>query len=329
MAEYEARKTGKRIRFNNAMRIKNKQVVAGQQCFLFPWKVAGEKRNRHLERNMEKAEMLYDILNYFEVHQSKRATLGYTNKKYGTEINMKTMTSLLTDTLLYGEYKGVADYVEPYISKERFDNIQAILKRNARHSERANHVFLFSGILKCHCCGRNMVGNYHNRGLIAPNFSYRCNRYRLDKVCTNSQSITEHKIESQLLDNLQFYIANEIIKVESIEEKPSVEVDNTKKIEALKKEMARLTNTYIKGRMEEEDYDKEYDVLKVQLKELEEIEQPEERNLDALKELLQTDYRTIYNALDKEHKKAFWRNLIKEFTLDENKRVVASSIIFF
>ena len=35
MAEYEAKKTSKRIRFNNKMRIKNKQVVTGNQCFLF------------------------------------------------------------------------------------------------------------------------------------------------------------------------------------------------------------------------------------------------------------------------------------------------------
>ena len=52
MAEYEARKTSKRIRFNNKMRIQNKQVVTGEQNFLFPWKVVGEKRNRHLERDL-------------------------------------------------------------------------------------------------------------------------------------------------------------------------------------------------------------------------------------------------------------------------------------
>jgi hypothetical protein len=123
MSEYEARKTSKRIRFNNKMRIKNKQVVTGAQSFLFPWTVAGEKRNRHLIKEKANEEMTYDILDFFEKHQSKGATLGYLNIKYGLKMTMESLTRFLTDTLLYGEYKGVADYVEPYITKERFDRI--------------------------------------------------------------------------------------------------------------------------------------------------------------------------------------------------------------
>ena len=45
-------------------------------------------------------------------------------------MTMSTLTSLLTDTLLYGEYKGVSEFVEPYITKERFDKIQQMLKKN-------------------------------------------------------------------------------------------------------------------------------------------------------------------------------------------------------
>jgi hypothetical protein len=51
--------------------------------------------------------------------------------------------------------------------------------------------------------------------------------------------------------------------------------------------------------------------------------------LSALKELLESDYRTIYEALDKPHRKAFWRNIIKEFTVDENRQIVPESVIFF
>ena len=329
MAEYEARKTGKRIRFNNTMRIKNKQVVTGQQCFLFPWIVVGEPRNKHLERNMDKAELLYDLINYFEIHQSKSGTLAYINKKYDETISMNALTNLLTNTLLYGEYKGVSDYVEPYISKDRFDRIQAILKRNARYSGKSTSVFLFSGILKCRCCGRNMVGNVHHTGRKTPNYSYRCNRNRLDKVCPNSKSITEKKIERQLLDNLKLYIAEEIVRVESIKEKEIVVIDNTKKIEELKREMSRLTNIYRKGRMEEADYDEEYDKLEKQLKELDVHEVHEERDLDFLRDLFQSDYKTMYNSLDKEHKKAFWRSIIKEFKLNPDNLIDEDSIIFF
>ena len=86
MAEYEAKKTSKRIRFNNKMRIKNKQVVTGGQNFLFPWYVVGEKRQRHLERNMEKAEILFDLLAHFEKFQAKAKTLAYINMKKNLEL---------------------------------------------------------------------------------------------------------------------------------------------------------------------------------------------------------------------------------------------------
>lgn len=327
MAEYEARKTAKRIRFNNKMRIHNKQVVTGQQCFHFPWKVVGEPRNKHLERNMEKADMLYDLLNHFEIHQSKSKTTAYINIKYGVDITLKTIGFLLSDTLLYGEYKGVAGYVEPFITKERFDNIQEILKRNSVYSPKREKIYIFSGIINCRCCGNKLVGCSNTSKYKVQ--SYRCNKRHLEGTCENNQSISEKKIEKQLLNNLERYIENEIVRIESIQEKKNPVVDNTKKIEAIKKEMERLNKMYRKGRMEEEEYDEEYAILEKDLKILTNTEEEKPRNLDGLKMLLESDFRTIYNALDQEHKKAFWKRTIKEFTIDENKKIVEGSIIFF
>ena len=328
MAEYEARKTSKRIRFNNKMRIKNRQVVTGNQNFLFPWKVVGEHRNRHLEKNMDMAERLYDTLDYFEIHQSKSATVAYHNSKYDP-ISYQAMSKLLTDTLLYGEYKGTPDYVQPWITKERFDRVQGILKRTARNHKAPERVFIFSGILKCYCCGRNMTGNFHSKGAGREFFAYRCNKYRIDKVCVNSMALNENKVEAQLLDNLDQYISNEIVRVKSIKEKNSPAIDNSKKIAALKKEMERLNTMFRKGRIEEDEYDKDFAELEADLKKLEAVEKPEEKDLTALAKLMESDYRTIYEALDKPHKKAFWRNIIKEFTVDENRQIIPESIIFF
>lgn len=328
MAEYEARKTSKRIRFNNKMRVKNRQVVTGTQNFLFPWKVVGEKRNRHLEKDMEMAPRIYDLLDHYEIHQSKSATLAYYNSKYDP-INYQTLTKLLSDTLLYGEYKGVPDYVLPWITKERFDRIQEIVKRNARAPKSADRVFLFSGMIKCNCCGRKMAGNFHYRDERNQYFTYRCNNFRLNKTCQNSTVLNEIKIEPQLLENLYQYITNEIAKVETISEKTSAAIDNTKKIAAVKKEMGRLNTMFRKNRIEEDEYDKDYAELEEELKKLESADKPEERDLTALKQLLESDYRTIYEALDRPHKKAFWRNLIKEFAVDDNRQIVPESIIFF
>lgn len=329
MAEYEARKTSKRIRFNNKMRIKNKQVVTGSHSFHFPWIVVGEKRNRHLEKNMDMADRLYDLLDHYEMHQSKSATLLYYNSKYDNPMSYKTLSKLLTDTLLYGEYQGIPDYVLPYITKQRYDNIQAILQRNVRQASTPGRIFLFSGMIKCHCCNSTLTGNFTHPERINPCYNYRCNQNRLNKTCSNNRSITERKLEKQLLDNLESYITNEIAKVETISEKKKPEIDNSNKIAAIKKEMNRLNTMFRKGRIEEDEYDKDFAALEADLATLEEVEKPKERDLTALKELLQSDWRTMYAALDKAHKRAFWRKLIKQFTVDENKNINPDSIIFF
>lgn len=330
MSEFEARKAAMRVRFNNKMRIKNKQVITGNHNFFFPWKVVGEKKDKHLERDMEQAERLYDLLDHFEMFQSKRATLEYINDKY-PPMTYLGLTKLLKDTLLYGEYRGVPDYVEPYITKERFDRIQEALSRNATQHIQSGRVYLFSGLIKCHCCGTNLVGaSKPHSGGRNETLYYRCNYYLREKTCTNGHSISERKIEKQLLDNLEQYVQGEALRVASIEEKKKPKVDNTKKIESLKKEMARLNMMFRKGNIEEDEYDKETAIIKRSIKELEgAMEEEEERDLTALKKLIESDYRTIYNALDRPHKKAFWRTIIKEFTLTEQRKIDPKSIIFF
>lgn len=329
MAEYEAKKTSKRIRFNNKMRIKNKQVITGAKQFLFPWTVAGEKRNRYLIKDKQYEEMTLDILDFYETHQSKAATLGYINIKYGMKMTMATLSNFLADTLLYGEYKGVPDYVEPYITKERFERIQDIVKRNARAATTPNSTFLFTGLIKCPCCGGNLTGNVitTNGGKYKVH-TYRCNAARTQKICPFTKSVSERKIEKQMLDNLAQYITIEVVRVETIEEKQPKN-NNAIKVEKLKAEMDRLNMMFRKGRIEEEEYDTEYYKLEKRLKSLDTTEPPPKRDLDAIKGILETDYRRIYEELTKENKKAFWRSFIREFTIDENKKIVPESIIFF
>lgn len=178
-------------------------------------------------------------------------------------------------------------------------------------------------------CGCNLTGNFYHRERITPIYHYRCNKHRQDKSCDYNVALNEKKLEKQLLDNLHLYINNEIIKVESISEKKNPAIDNTNKIAAIKKEMQRLNTMFRKGRIEEEEYDKDFAVLDADLKKLEEVEKPKERDLTPLKEILNSDWREIYNALDKPHKKAFWRKIIKSFSVDDNKQIIPDSIIFF
>lgn len=328
MAEYEAKKTSKRIRFNNKMRIKNKQVVTGSQCFHFPWHVVGEPRNRHLARNMERAEELYDLLDYFEMHQSKNGTLEYYNNKYNKDMVINSLQNLLTDTLLYGEYKGVPNYVEPYITKERFDHIQDILKSTARYNRSTNSCFLFTSLISCPRCGFNLSGNTYVRPHTV-GYSYRCNGHRQRKTCSFNLAVNERTIEAQLVENLEKYITNALVEVQKVEPAKKGRPKKSQ-VESLKKEMDRLNTMYRKGRIDDEEYDKEYLDLENKLK-IAEIEEGEQkpRDVSHLKDILSTDWRGLYAQLDRQHKKAFWRKLIKKMTIGEDKKIIEESIKFF
>ena len=164
--------------------------------------------------------------------------------------------------------------------------------------------FLFTGLIKCPLCDRNLVGNYTTPEPHREYFSYRCNHFRQDRVCTYNQSTSEKKIEQQLLDNLEKYINNEIIKIESVTDNTPPN-NNEFKIAKLKSEMERLNTMFRKGRIEEKEYDIEYMELEKQLKLIDVEDTPPVRNIDALKGLLETDYRGLYAQLDKQHKKAF------------------------
>lgn len=328
MAEYEARKTSKRIQFNNRNRIKNKQVITGAQNFHFPWTVTGEKRDRHLVKNMERSEELFDLLMHFETHQSKSATLGYYNTKYNKTMSMSSLTSLLTDTLLYGEYKGVPEFVEPYITKELFDKIQDILKRNARYSEKTKSVFLFAGLMTCPLCGCTLAGNTY-KSTHSTGYNYRCNKQRQARTCAFGLCLNEKKIEKQLLSNLEKYIGNTIASAEKVENKK--EKPKKSQVESIKKEMERLNSMYRKDRITEEVYDRDYLELENRLRvaEIEEESTKNERDVSHLKELINSDWRAVYDQLDRQHKKAFWRKVVKRFSVTMDKKINEESVIIF
>lgn len=84
---------------------------------------------------------------------------------------------------------------------------------------------------------------------------------------------------------------------------------------------------YMAGNKTDEEYFKEDAEIKVALSKAEkELETTRPRNVDHLKKLLETDYRTVYSTFTPEEKQEFWQDLIKEIKLD-GKQV--TGVIFF
>lgn len=89
--------------------------------------------------------------------------------------------------------------------------------------------------------------------------------------------------------------------------------------------MDRLNNMYQKGRISEEKYDSEYDRINNELKIIAEIpKQRVRRPAVELEAILCEDWKTMYDKLSRENKRAFWRSLIAEIRLNEDNSFVKS-----
>lgn len=324
IAELEADQTGERIDLVNEYKVKTGQPLTGSQCLGFGFKVGRDSDTglKNVIHDPETEHIVHDIIDYYMTYQSKKGTLLYINNKYNLRLGYTSITTVLTDTKLYGHYRGNDNYCEPYIDKPTFNKMQALLSKNIK-VQRSKRVYLFSGLLICPLCGTKLKGTHNNSEYL----SYRCSKKALNGQCTYSKNKSETKLEAYLLDKFDSYV-NEYISDVNISD-ASQKIDNiSDRIKQIKKEMSRLNNMYRKERMTEDEYDRDYEELEAQLNELEsQLTEPEERDLSRYQELLGSGWQELYKALNKENRRAFWRKYIKEIHLDNNADV--TDIIFF
>ena len=101
---------------------------------------------------------------------------------------------------------------EPIIDKDTWNTVQGLLKRRTRQLNFQNNVSMFAGFLCCGDCGRAMAKITWNK-----NIRYVCGTYkRYSKVCT-SHSISEDKLISIILEDIN-YILSKINNIRHIVE---------------------------------------------------------------------------------------------------------------
>ena len=79
------------------------------------------------------------------------------------------------------------------------------------------------------------------------------------------------------------------------------------------------------GNIEDDEYHQADAEIKALIAKAEDESPPPERDLTTIRNLLKTDIKHIYSELDAENKRRFWRNIINEIILDDNK---VGSVVF-
>lgn len=313
LAERELKKGSERIKSVFDYKIKQGQPITGTQPF--GYKICTKGKDKYVGIDKEVSHIVEDMFKHFQIYHSVRATMQYINDKYNLSKCYKSYYNMFKSTYYTGSYKGNDNYCPPYITMQQFIRNQVIIKNNIK--ERKNkHVHLFTGLIKCPVCGCSFIGQGTKKGN-KMYFSYRCNgAYTNTKMkCNLRKTISEIKVEEFLLANVEKLAKDYILKVSEV--KP-VKVDNvTKRVKEITEELDRLTYSFHKKRITMEQYDKDYEALEEEMKNLL-LNSDEKKDLQPIKDFLNSDWNNIYNELTKANKRSLWRNLIKEIKIDKD-----------
>ena len=118
-----------------------------------------------------------------------------------------------------------------------------------------------------------------------------------------------------MLDRIEDIIEEQEIKNIEISQKGSkVGKYNVKELHT---ELDRLNYSWQKGRIKNvEEYDKKYDEIMAKIAEAESTVKEKPKDFSHIKKTLSGGWKGIYEALDNDHKRAFWRSFVKEIHID-------------
>ena len=250
---------------------------------------------------------------YFKTF-SIRDVIRYLNMKYGEFAPSDNVIDRFFKNEKYcGTFRDSPNWCEPYITKEQFYQIKQFgtTKNNTGHYE----PYIFTSLIKCPVCGNNFTGYRKKQKLKSGGESiyikYRCgNKFNRH----GGASILEKTVESYLIENIIINLQRDISNLKSIVAQEQRE-DNT---QVIKHEMSRLNTMYQKGRITDAFYDKQYELLELQLQQfssLQEIESTIEHRENLLS-FFSGNWLNLYQSLDKENKRIFWRKYIKDIQVD-------------
>ena len=302
IAQNEADLTAERINAVFDSKIQNKTVLSGTPPV--GYRINAEKR---LEIEPESAAMIRDIFEHYAIHGNLRQAGLYAREVWNHYFPQNTIKRIITDKIYIGIYdkrgRTVEDFCDPIVSRETFERANKNIKNNIKCAP-SGRIYLFTGLCRCARCQRKALIQSKSEESIY----YRCRTHIEKKTCLNDVGMNEKKVEEYLLT----YLEPEIERYNIATKEKAAKV---KKIDrsAIEDKIKRTNDLYINGLISLEDCKAKVAALREQL---EQPEEPEQRPIT-----LPDNWKEMYTGLDREKKRAFWRSIIKEIWLNENREV--------
>jgi hypothetical protein len=166
---------------------------------------------------------------------------------------------------------------------------------------------MLAGLMKCPLCGTRLVahsdghhGNY-----------YRCYKHTSAR-CDFKRVLSERKMERYLLDHVEADFDVEV------RQKPKQKKESPKKY---RERLKRLNDIYLMGNITEAEYRQKSADLQRIIADL--SKEPKQ-----VEDVFVGNWKEVYQMLDAEHRRGFWRNLIEELVIGEDGKPVGIKFLY-
>ena len=319
VAQQERDRCSERIKDAFEYKLKNGEALFGSAATPIGFKVV----NKQIVHDPDTEQAVYALIDYYFTFKSIRKAMIYIRKEYDMDISYKSILTLFKSTLLYGSYRGNDQFCQPYVTKEQFNEIQKHKEKNIKYVK-TDRTYIFSRMIVCPGCGGHLVGFPSSTANKTRKFRYeyyRCNRAINDMTCDFRKSISQTSVENMLLESLDKFLADYIVDCEVKNEEKAKKKKRSES--SIRKEMDRLNDIYVKGRIDVDEYDLKYEALE---RELKDAAEPQINLSNAVLGLQGVNLKDLYKSFTKEEKSAFWHGLIDDIYIDYDRNII--NIIF-
>lgn len=321
VAENEADRTSERIKFVFDGRVQRGEWPYGGRS-PYGYKVAIIDGVRRLVKDEETAPSVTAFWENFQKYESMRRAILETNREFGLMRSLESWKATLRNEVHSGEFQGVKNYCEPYVSREVWERLQRPELRVK--ATQKNRTYLFVGLIRCPVCGSRLsaVSRRGRHDKKIEYFSYRCTK-GTRRQCEFNYNIPQIWLEKYLVQNISTYFDEYATNTAVSAQKAKAQQKTKSSVDKLNEKLRRLNNIYMAGNITDSEYTKQAAELKAEIAKAE-TQQREERkpiNLDAIRKLLNSNFEELYYSMDMSERQRFWRSIIKQIHVGSNKRV--------
>lgn len=307
VAQFEAENTSARIRAVMDYKVSQGEAVTGKVPYGY------RIEDKHLVIVPEEAEIIRKVFDFYSHDGSLNGVVKY-GQSLGLYRQKQNYKLLLRNRKYIGEHRGNANYCPPIVSRELFESVQRKLNMNISAS--AKREYLFTGLLRCGCCGHRMASVFTHQTIV-----YRCPCYYVPpRRCHNKKTIAENVLEKYLIDQVPKEAERVMVQAG---EKRQEKNDAEKQRAAIDRKIVRLKELYLSELITLEEYREDKASLE---KERDSVVIPQEPldTSDLEKIAGMKSLGDIISSLTIPERRYLWRGLVKDIRFYEDRHIEIS-----